>query len=377
MRQVGPRQLPGPLRWIGPLRRRAEMAELAERAGIGPVRRRYRTRRTMASRGLGWLVFGGALAAATVYVNLSATFGYVIAATVIGLFLYLVYRLDTGDPAGWYHIGAADGGLVLIPKYGTPTVLPWASIAGVVEHRAGTESVFEVQAVDAAAGGGRPMFVRIDAMTGRGALIRSILDRTPVRPPVVARAVVAGVLAVVLLVTAWLVFLPDFIVRSEKLPGDVDGLARACERAGAKFPDAPRLAGPAPHPIRAFAEVDDQNGREYGPMSVAVKDPPPGYGVTSPREIQLVACVRRTGSGATLDNCVYREQLGSDVKTLTMRSATYTVDVYELRSHRRVGSVRVTGDDGDCPTYVGDDDELYSELDPDDLRAALDPYVNR
>ena len=363
----------GPLLRIGPLRRRAEMAGLAERAGIGPVRRRYRTRRTMASRGLGWLVFGGALAAATVYVNLSATFGYVIAATVIGLFLYVVYRLDTGDPAGWYHIGAADGGLVVLPKYGTPIVLPWASIAGVVEHRAGAESVFEVQAVDQ----GRPISVRIDAMTGRGALIRSILDRTPVRPPVVARAVVAGVLAVALLVTAWLVFLPDFIVRSEKMPGDVAGLARACERAGAKFPDAARLAGPAPHPIRAFAEVEDQNGREYGPASVAVKDPPPGYGVTSPREIQLVACVRRTGSGATLDSCVYREQFGSDVKVLTMTSATYTVDVYELRSHRRVGSVRVTGDDGTCPTYVGDDDDLYTALDPDDLRAALDPYVNR
>jgi hypothetical protein len=39
--------------------------------------------------------------------------------------------------------------------------------------------------------------------------------------------------------------------------------------------------------------------------------------------------------------------------------------------------VRVTGDDGTCPTYVGDDDDLYSALDPDDLRVALDPYVNR
>lgn len=373
MRQTGPMRVPGPLLRIGPLRRRAEMAALAERAGIGPVRRRYRTRREMGTRGLGWLVFGGGLAAATIYVNLSATFGYVVAAAVVATFLYVVYRLDTEDPAGWYHIGAADGGLVLLPRYGTPTVLPWASIAGIVEHRSGTDSSFEVRAVDA----GRPMSVLIHAMTGRGALIRSILDRRPVPPPVMARAVVAGVLAVPLLITAWLVFLPDFVVRSDDLPSDVDRLARACERAGAKFPDAPRLAGPAPHPIRAFAEVADQNGREYEPASVAVKDPPPGYGVTSPREIQLVACVRRTGAGANLDNCVYQERLGSDVKTLSMRSATYTVDVYELRTHRRIGSTRVTGGDGTCPTYVGDDDELYAKLEPDDLRGALDPYVTR
>jgi hypothetical protein len=53
--------------------------------------------------------------------------------------------------------------------------------------------------------------------------------------------------------------------------------------------------------------------------------------------------VRRTGSGPTLTECTYREQFGSRVEIVSMKQGRYTVDVFEARTHRTVGSARVDG----------------------------------
>ncbi|MBE1492474.1 hypothetical protein [Plantactinospora soyae] len=355
---------------------RGKLAKVADAGGIGPLRRVYRTRNEFDGR-KSWILIGGGLLTTTIYFNLSPTLAYVVAALAIASYLYVVYFTDTGDPAGWYRIGVADGGLVLAPRYGGPIAVPWPRILGVSEIREfGARRGFEVAYVGEM---GRGTVLRIVEVNGRGALIRSITERHAIRPPVLVRSVVGGVLGVALLMTAWLVFLPDFVVRSESLPGNVVELSRACERAGAKYPDAAAFTGPAPHPIRAFVEDEEENGRVYEAAGV-FSETTPGFDISDPTQIQLVACVRRTG--VELGNsttCTYREQLGSDVEIRTMRTGKYTVEVFELRTRKRVDSFGITGSDAQCPdSYVGSDDgDMYSQVTSEDLRRALDRYVTR
>lgn len=353
---------------------RRKLARLAEEGAIGPLRRVYRSRNALASTPKIWLLLGGGLLATTCYFNVSSTLAYIVGALALITYVYLVFFADTGLPAGRYWIGVADGGLVVAPQHGTMEAVPWSMVrhARLFQPEPGAPLAVEIVIVQS----GRTEEIRFGEVSGRRALVTSINERRAIRPPVLLRSIVAGVTAIAALLLAGTFFLPDFIVHTESLPAEVGGLTRACERAGAKYPDAAPFSGSAPHPILAFT----QDKREYTATSAyGSSSPPAGFAESSPAKVQLVACIRRTGADpGAVTYCTYKEQFGSRVESGAMRSATYTVDVYELRTHRKVGVFEHVGSDTTCPQVVADgDDDLYTKITSAALQVELEPYVNR
>ena len=359
------------------MRLRRRLVRLAEEAGIGPLRRVHRTRNEMATKGLVWLLLGGGLLATTIYFKLSTVPAYAVGALTIAGYLYRVYFTDTDVAAGRYWLGTADGGLVIAPRLGTPMAVPWPAIV----------SLREVQEYDrprtlelVVSDGTRPVTVRIGEVTGRRDLIRSITGQRAAPPPVLIRSIAGGVFVIAVALFAWLVFLPDFVASSESLPDSDQQLARACERAGAKYPQAAAFTGAAPHPVIAFTQDEDDRTAWELTSTYGSSTPPPGFSGTR-AETQLVACIRRTG--ARLDQvstCTFQQEFGSQVQTRSMREGTYTVDVFELRTHHKVGSVEIEGADTTCPSSVyggSSHDDLYTAITPTDLQHALETYVSK
>ena len=355
---------------------RRKMARLAGEAAIGPLRRVHRTRTALASNGKVWLLLGGGLLATTIYFNVGATLAYAVGALAVLVYVYLVFFADTGVPAGRYWIGVADGGLVVAPQHGTIAAVPWQLVrhARLYQPTPGSAAAVEIVIEHPS----RTETIRFGEIGGRRDLITAINERRAIRPPMLLRSVFIGGAVVAVLIVVWIAFLPDFLVRSQSMPADTDVLSRACERAGAKYPAAAAFTGSPPHPILAFL----QDGREYQPTSAhGATTPPAGFSENDPARVQLVACIRRTGADSSaVTSCTYQEQFGSRIQTRSMLSATYTVDVYELRTHRKVGTAQLVGDNTTCPNSVfggNSDDDLYSKITGAAVQQVLEPFVNR
>jgi hypothetical protein len=352
------------------MRARKQLSQQADANGIGPLRRVYRTRNALASRLLGWVVIGGGLLATTAYFNVSPTLGYVVGAAVIVTYCYVVFFAGTSDPTGRRWFGVADGGLVVAHQYGSPDVVPWTHILGTqVRPANGVERTFELVAKR----GDKMVPILIGEVSGgRRDLIRSITERRAIPPPTRLRALVGGAAAVAVLITAWLVFLPDFVATSESLPARVEDMSRACERAGAKFGDAAAFTGAGPHPIAVFVA----GRRSYSMQGLATEPAVPGFSPNAPRDVQLVACVRRTGTGTSrFGNCTYRNTRNGDIRTVSMLQGVYTIDVYAARTHKKVATFQTVGDHTTCPASVTSDDDLYSSPTASILRDSLDKLV--
>nr|MDT0663133.1 hypothetical protein [Micromonospora sp. DSM 115978] len=354
------------------MRARKQLATLADERGIGPLRRVHRSRNALMKPALGWLLLGGGALTTTCYFNISATLGYVVGCAVLATYGYLVFLAPTPEPTGRTWFGVADGGLLVLPEHGTATAAPWTQVSAVAPiNDPGEERALRVVLV----GDGRPVPVTIREVGGRADLIRAISGRRAAPPPVLRRALIGGVAGAAVLTLAWVALLPDFVTSSESLPGSTGGLVRACERAGARYPDAPAYGGEAPHPIVVFIE----HGQGYETADTSADPPVPAFSAASPTEVQLVACARRTGADPLrADSCTYRERFGSEVEIRDMRRAHYTIEVYELRTHERVATVEVEGDDIRCPgeVYGGGDGDLYSRIRSATVRKALDEVVS-
>jgi hypothetical protein len=208
---------------------------------------------------------------------------------------------------------------------------------------------------------GQRTVVSVGAVPDRVGLVRSLTDHRPAPAPVIARTVRSVAVVVPLALLAWFVLGPLYITQTESdLPSSVDLLRDACKGAGISYTSATRYGGPAPHPVAVFTESDDGWQR-----SDVDRTGPVEWNPGSPKDVQLLACARLVGSSSNGKRCHYREVTINGVRrdgaVLPQKIAHYRLDVYELRTYRRVASFRVDGDDATCPGLLSTDvDTVYT-----------------
>src|SRR5262249_40980679 len=143
-----------------------------------------------------------------------------------------------------------------------------------------------------------------------------------------------------------------FTQHRSALPSYPSDLAPACDRAGTAYTSAMPYQGAGPHPIevveRQGTSWTDLGGLKTGipPSSTHATgattqtDPSTDWDYRQPGEVQLVACATQVRSDAVMQQCSYDTPFN---EVLPMKAATYQITLFELRSHRTLGELRVAG----------------------------------
>jgi hypothetical protein len=176
----------------------------------------------------------------------------------------------------------------------------------------------------------------------------------------------------------WLV-VRQFQPRTARLPTTTYEFQPACQEGrGTAYPQAHPYAGAGEHPIAVFAvygEDESKNVFDVFDEAQATNLPWEAGAVT---ETQLVACAKRTSVAAdVLTTCQYRAdgQAGTASK-VPMRKARYEVTLRELRTHRVIVTVRLTGEGTACPPSVRVDvTEISAWPSEEQWKQAIGRYV--
>lgn len=158
----------------------------------------------------------------------------------------------------------------------------------------------------------------------------------------------------------------------------VDDLDSICD-GGAYYPQSPKHAGKAPHPVALFK--GDGSGSRYQDslyyfdlgLSEKVKQT---WAPENVKKVQTVACLDRVGGGSTIRRCTFDDPKPD---TLTLLRSTWRLRVYEVATGRRLVDKRLPADDKACPYVVlyGPDKKIYATVSDRAVIAALRPFVNK
>ncbi|WP_326836443.1 hypothetical protein VSH64_16280 [Amycolatopsis rhabdoformis] len=164
---------------------------------------------------------------------------------------------------------------------------------------------------------------------------------------------------VVVVVVVWLAVVRPY---AAGVPADVASLRTLCEPGTGEqsYSRVDAYTGPAPHPIVVFAP----NRPDFPDYTSA--------GSSSAGSVQLVGCRRPVDPrrpGPQL-SCFY-----GDATPASIDQGRFPVDVYEVRTGRRVTSVVVDGRVR-CPAVYPEDAHVDTEPEDADYAAVLAPLVN-
>ncbi|WBC04842.1 hypothetical protein [Micromonospora sp. WMMA1976] len=146
------------------------------------------------------------------------------------------------------------------------------------------------------------------------------------------------------------------------------------------YPQSPKRTGAAPHPVALLVGTDMGTGRRHDRVYYydegLSKRVERTWASEDPKAVQIVACLDRTGTGATIRKCRYDDPKPD---TLTLLKATYRLRVYEVATGRRLLDKTLGGDDQQCPFVVlyGPDKKIYAEVSHRSLLSALRNLVKR
>ncbi|MEU7173663.1 hypothetical protein ABZ949_19480 [Micromonospora tulbaghiae] len=147
------------------------------------------------------------------------------------------------------------------------------------------------------------------------------------------------------------------------------------------FPQSPKRTGAAPHPVALLVGTDLGAGNRrhdqvYYYDEGLSKRVERTWASEDPKVVQMVACLDRTSTGATIRKCRYDDP---EPDTLTLLKATYRLRVYEVATGRRLLDKTMGGDDQQCPYVVlyGQDKKIYAEVSHRSLLGALRNLVKR
>jgi hypothetical protein len=229
--------------------------------------------------------------------------------------------------------------------------------------------------------GEEPAEVQFGHLTGRGALVASINQRTPAavrwRPRVITAAAVIAAVGLYL----WLVVLPAR--GPSPLPGTPAGVAvevavplsalsLACNPPGTAYTAAPAYAGPGPHPVAVFVNGND--------MSIVMPDTGSEWMPNNLATTQLLVCIQASQGAKSHVECDYS---GFTLSGGVLGEQDFVIDtvyrfaIYVLRTHREVGSATIIGGDFSCPKFKQPGEKITSSVTNAQLQKVLDPYVNR
>jgi hypothetical protein len=93
---------------------------------------------------------------------------------------------------------------------------------------------------------------------------------------------------------------------------------------------------------------------------------------------QLLVCVQPSRGAKSHVECDYGglAQIGVTERDFVV-DTVYRFAIYELRTHREIGSATIVGGDFSCPKTKQKGTSIVSSLTNAQLRKVLDPYVNR
>jgi hypothetical protein len=349
--------------------RRARLTKLAADAELGEVRHIHRERARVVGP-VGCLGIIVAAVALPLCIAGSPLVALIVAVVAVGGSIALVNGVPVaaGQERRW--IAVCRDGLLVDADYAEPVVVRWSAIlARRTVQISQTRSLYQVTYVD---GAGTPQTLSIGAFSGYWALVRSIGSGTPARLSRVP-ALAGGVLVVAVLgLFVWQAVLPKYLTHHDALPATVEDLSVACHPPGTAYPDAAAFAGPAPHPVAVY--LGDFRITDLDPTSSVQWLP------DDPHSVQLVACVteisKDVGSGPI---CSYSMTglagIGGPAETVIVTEARYRIDVYELRTHRRLASTIVTGADESCPQSKFSGQAIESQLTVQQYHDAMDKFV--
>jgi hypothetical protein len=149
----------------------------------------------------------------------------------------------------------------------------------------------------------------------------------------------------------------------------VEDLNRVCDQ-NVYYPQSPKRAGKAPHPIVLLVDDDGNNNLGFGGrrqdtgyyydegLSASVERT---WAAKDATKVQLVACLDRVSTGTKIRSCKYDDPKN---ETLTLYRTKWRLRVFEVATARKLLDKTMSGDDQDCPYVVmyGPDKKIYATM---------------
>ncbi|MFI8233858.1 hypothetical protein ACIGDI_34050 [Streptomyces sp. NPDC085900] len=361
-------------------RRRRRLQEVANGHGLGAVRRVHRSRLALWTRPFSPLLTAAVGGLCLVLVLVRNPVAAVLLALLIpaGLFIY-ASAVPSRLPGGRQWIAVCEGGLVVTSEFRPARAVAWTDVREwqKAARRLGLETS-DVLVVEAE---GQNAEIAIGTVSRRSDLVRALMTRAPA-PRNYQRGVRVAVAAIVLAgMLGWLAKW-QFLPRHEVALPSIDKLGAACETPGIAYDSAAAYGG-SPRPLVIYQETDG------GYHHLTLAETASASSAINPQAadaVQLIACVRRDHdvagrSSDTRCDYAYNNGVGTVYPgrmpdfTLYVEVAHYVVDVYELRTHRKVASRQIDGDDITCPGSVLPSETIYSRISDEAFHRLLDPLT--
>lgn len=169
--------------------------------------------------------------------------------------------------------------------------------------------------------------------------------------------------------------------QASTLPADdINDLNRVCDD-NVYFPESPKRAGKAPHPLVLLVADGIGIGGRYQDstyyfsqgISNTVEQ---SWASDDPKNVQLVACLDRVSTGAKIRSCKFDDP---KPETVTLLRANWRLRAYEVATGHELLDKPMAGDDQACP-YVAlfsADKKIYAKVSDRAVVAALRNLVNK
>ncbi|MEU0003629.1 hypothetical protein ABZ079_04795 [Streptomyces sp. NPDC006314] len=298
----------------------------------------------------------------------------------VGLFVYAA-AAPSRLRGGRQWIAVCEGGLVIAHEYRMARAVTWAQVREWRTAVAGPGvETSDVLVVEAEA---EETDIPVGAVGRRGDLVRALVSRAPA-PPDYRRGISVAAAAVVMAgLLGWLAHW-QFDPRHEDALPSIDSLGAACGHPGVAYDGAATYDSSRPRPLVIYQKTSGA----YRHTTLA--EPAHASSAIDPEavdKVQLIACVRRGDDplGRPTDtDCKYVYSHGTGAaapfgrlpdRIVSVEIAHYVVDVYELRTHRKVASRQLDGDDMTCPGTITATENIYSQISNEAFHRLLDPLT--
>lgn len=141
--------------------------------------------------------------------------------------------------------------------------------------------------------------------------------------------------------------------------------------------DASAYEGTGPHPLLVF----DKIGTQFQAQDIAFTDAKWAPLINDPSSTRLVACVQaKLASEKKLKSCPVPGLNGTAATSVDLYSVSYTVDVYEAQTARKVAGIELPSETTDCPSqpiFDVSNPKIYAQYSKASFESALSDVVTK
>lgn len=141
--------------------------------------------------------------------------------------------------------------------------------------------------------------------------------------------------------------------------------------------DASAYEGTGPHPLLVFDKV----GTQFQAQDIAFTDAKWAPLINDPSSTRLVACVQaKLASEKKLKSCPVPVLNGTATTSVDLYSVSYTVDVYEAQTARKVAGIELPSETTDCPaqpSFDASNPKIYAKYSKASFESALSDVVTK